>query len=228
MAFHSVSSSRSWASPSYAPGGAGTAEDRRWRSRSRIALEIACRFPLSIASNITSRSSGWTSRLRSRCRRKTFMSRSARSPGRRSARSLSDRPGVGEPVGRLTHHLERAHGGVLVNDLRDHAHGRLAQRSELVHEGNVHSEAFELQDPPHHLGADEQRIIQRRRTEALVHHDHAAPGRPLENPVHADQLVLELAAQRLDVLLPLEMRVDPVGQEQPRLRPGTRRPRPAR
>ena len=38
----------------------------------------------------------------------------------------------------------------------------------------------------------------------------------------ADELVLELAAQRLDVLLPLEVGVDAVGQEQPRLAAGDR------
>jgi hypothetical protein len=35
----------------------------------------------------------------------------------------------------------------------------------------------------------------------------------------AEQFVLELAAQRLDVLLALEMREDPIGEEQPNIRP---------
>ena len=45
----------------------------------------------------------------------------------------------------------------------------------------------------------------------------APRGRTLEHRVHADQLLVELAAQCLDVLLSLEVRVDPVGQREPSL-----------
>ena len=44
----------------------------------------------------------------------------------------------------------------------------------------------------------------------------------------ADELVLELAAQGLDVLFPLEVRVDPVDEEKPRLPAGDQQPRLAR
>ena len=43
-----------------------------------------------------------------------------------------------------------------------------------------------------------------------------------------EKLILELAAQRLDVLLALEMGEDPVGEEQARIAARTGRPRLAR
>jgi hypothetical protein len=78
------------------------------------------------------------------------------------------------------------------------------------------AQQVQVDDPPQQAGAEVDRAAQGGRGERLVHHKHAVAGRALEDRVQPEQVVVQLSAAPLRVLLAFEVGEQPVEQEQPR------------
>ena len=102
----------------------------------------------------------------------------------------------------------------------DHAHGGLAERRQFIEERHGYAEHVALDDLLHELFAEKQRVAQRRGHEAFIHDEDAAGRGPLENGMNPEQIVLQLAAQVLEVFLPLEVGEQSVEEEEPRFPAG--------
>ena len=122
---------------------------------------------------------------------------------------------VGQAVGWLPDHLVGAFGRVVRDDRAHHADHLLAERGQLVHEGDVDAQGVEPHDLRQQLRAQEAGIVQGGGGEDLVQHHDAAAGGRAQDLADPHQVVFQLPAQRGQVLLPLEMGEQPVGQEQP-------------
>ena len=70
------------------------------------------------------------------------------------------------------------------------------------HDGADHAPLGQLIED---TATEKKRVLQRRRREALVHDDDAVPRGVLEHRLDADQLILKLAGQVLEVFRLFEM-----------------------
>ena len=118
---------------------------------------------------------------------------------------LGDGERVGQAVRRLAQDLVGPHGGPVGVHHAHHAHRLLAELRQFVDEGDAHAGRVELHDPPYHLLAEIDCIIEGGRRKDLVEEDDALARGLVEDAAHPDQVLQQPAALGLDPLLSVEM-----------------------
>ena len=87
--------------------------------------------------------------------------------------------------------LEGADRWVMLLDGAGHADDAPLEGSELIDECDVHAEHSDGDHAPQHVRAEEGRMVERGRGQALVHHDDRAIACALEDVAHPDQIVFQ-------------------------------------
>jgi hypothetical protein len=135
-------------------------------------------------------------------------------PDRCRRKPAGDGGGVGQAVGGLAHDLERPVRGVAGVDPGHHGNAGRAERGELVDECHVDADQVFRDQLTQDLGAQERRVFQGGRGEALVHDHHAAAAGLLQDLAHADQFVLEPSPEVLQIFFDIKMTEDLIREEQ--------------